>query len=122
MKVTYKKRGIVGKGLHSGPIVTTQDVQLEIHYEAEAERSAELRRSGIIVEADITIGEPYELLRSHGDMGTYHFLDDVEIDIATLKLVIEEGHLTKPCPRCGKPMNDTPGYCCPHCNWPKEGI
>jgi hypothetical protein len=77
MKVTYKKRAIVGKGLHSGPMVTTQDVQLEIHYEAESLSDPSKKLTC----------EPYELgVVADGVV----YLWGYPAVFSTLRLVIEE--------------------------------
>jgi hypothetical protein len=79
MKATYKKRVVVGHGLHTGPIIATQDVQLEIHYEAE-----DFNTPPSVVKCDLNYIGP-SIPRA-----CMVYLSDTPCKLSTLKLVIEE--------------------------------
>lgn len=82
MKATYKKRVVAGHGLHSGPVTAIQEVQLEIHYEAESRNDP----------GKMLTCEPYELFPRR----VFVAADTVMMSgmqlarLSTLKLVIEE--------------------------------
>ena len=77
MKAIYKKKIIVGRGIHTGPVVQLIDIPLNIHYEAKSAK-----------DGHTCICEPYNI-NGNTDEGIIYVSGEPCL-YDTLRLVIEE--------------------------------
>lgn len=76
MQAIYKKRVRTGQTLSGQVVIATQEIPLNIHYEAQSAK-----------DGHVSTAEPYEL---GANIENIIYLNGEPCDLATLKLIIEE--------------------------------